>query len=157
MKKNENIFLFLVSSLRQDCWYLTKINLSKNTHFTYKTINILISIGYATPGHILNGYKLNTTNYRSFNMEDFIYWLPTFFVNYFGQVVSPLCIVLYTIHVGWCAKRPCWKPFHSRLQMVADMDWSCCKTSLFIHTHNQFDQLLYTYWSKIKLITLICI
>ncbi len=33
----------------------------------------------------------------------------------------------------------------------------CYETSLFIHTHNQFDQLLYTYWNKIKLMKLIFI
>ncbi len=32
----ENLFLFNISSLKQDWWYLGVVNLCQNTHFTYK-------------------------------------------------------------------------------------------------------------------------
>ncbi len=40
---NENIFSLLVSSLRQDMWYLEITNLFQNSYFTYKNPSITCS------------------------------------------------------------------------------------------------------------------
>ncbi len=50
-----------------------------------KSLNIPISIAFATLAHMINVYEicLNTTNYPIFNMQGFIYCLWTFILKLF--------------------------------------------------------------------------
>ncbi len=65
----------------------------------YSSLDIITTLA-----HMLNGYEicLNRTNYPIFNMHDFIYCLCTTILDCFGQLVSPLCLVVKFSNMWYC-------------------------------------------------------
>ncbi len=64
-------------------------------HISYtKSINIPVSVAFATLPHMINVYEicLNTTNYPIFNMQGFIYCLWTSILKLFWSVGIPTMI-----------------------------------------------------------------
>ncbi len=87
---NENIVAFKIRSLRQDVWYLGKTNLCQNTHFIYEILQYTyFNCTYYTCSYVK--WEWDMIQYpRLFDLQDFRYWLCTYILECFGQVVHSL-------------------------------------------------------------------
>ncbi len=90
----ENIFPSKVSSLRQDVWYLVITNLCQNTYPGIQNPSINHFNWTCYSGLFVKWewcICLNTTNCQICNMQGLRYCLCTSILDYFDQLVSPLC------------------------------------------------------------------